>query len=315
MLGRLIILLVFFSVWFSTDLVIASEDFADESSVSLEKGVYVVTADGSNYFLASGSYHLVAAPPWIRIVPTDGQKTDTVLLESTELPNEESVSSPVALSLQGDREDTHHFIVLLPNGKRFETIGTYSGIRSRAGFRPAAITKERIAAKIRRIQTPRTSTAKTSNPISALQIQVATLQRELAALKSVLNVSRGTISITSAKDIQKTIGGHERAQVGRGQQYSIGASQTYSIGKDQVTNVGRDKRASIGKNMSLNVQGSTVQSSGSNYSLSSGKLITISAGDEIILKTSQASIVLKKKRRHHDYGEKRVPKRIKGRNH
>jgi len=106
--------------------------FAD-TTITLDQPVHFTTAAGSDVVLDAGDYEVNAADEWLRVTPSEGQAVDAVLLEAQVARHEEELKAPLGVSAQGESPDTHHLALLLPNGKRLEAVGSYSGIRSR-GF-------------------------------------------------------------------------------------------------------------------------------------------------------------------------------------
>jgi len=102
-----------------------------DTTVTLEQPVHFTTAEGSDVVLDAGSYAVEPAQEWIRITPSDGQGVDALLLEAQSARHEESLTAPLAISTQGEQPDTYHIALLLPDGKRLEAIGSYSGLRAR----------------------------------------------------------------------------------------------------------------------------------------------------------------------------------------
>lgn len=101
------------------------------TTVTLEQPVHFTNAEGSDVVLKAGEYSVEPAEEWIRITPSEGQAVDALLLEAQAANHEESLTAPLGLSTKGEQPDTHHLALLLPDGKRLEAIGSYSGIRSR----------------------------------------------------------------------------------------------------------------------------------------------------------------------------------------
>jgi hypothetical protein len=99
--------------------------------VTLDQPVHFTTAEGSDVVLDAGDYEVDAADEWLRVTPSEGQAVDALLLEAQVARHEEALKAPLGVSAQGESPDTHHLALLLPDGKRLEAIGTYSGIRSR----------------------------------------------------------------------------------------------------------------------------------------------------------------------------------------
>ena len=103
------------------------------TTVTLDQPVHFTTAEGSDVVLDAGDYDVVAADEWLRVTPSEGQAVDALLLEAQVASHEEALKAPLGVSAQGESPDTHHLALLLPDGKRLEAVGSYSGIRSRGG--------------------------------------------------------------------------------------------------------------------------------------------------------------------------------------
>ena len=113
--------------FFSLALGVAYSD----TTITLEQPVHFTTAEGSDVVLDAGSYAVEPAQEWIRMTPSDGQGVDALLLEAQSARHEESITAPLVVSAHGEQPDTYHIALLLPDGKRLEAIGSYSGIRGR----------------------------------------------------------------------------------------------------------------------------------------------------------------------------------------
>ncbi len=105
------------------------------TTITVEKMVHVTTAEGSDLVVQAGEYALDSAEEWLRITPSNGQTVDAHLLEAHVGKHEEKLTDPLALSVTGVEVDSHHLVLLLPDGKSFEATGSYSGIRSRGRSR------------------------------------------------------------------------------------------------------------------------------------------------------------------------------------
>jgi hypothetical protein len=115
--------------------------FAD-TTITLDQPVHFTTAEGSDVVLDAGDYEMDAADEWLRVMPSEGQAVDALLLEAQVARHEEALKAPLGVSAQGESPDTHHLALLLPDGKRLEAVGSYSGIRSR-GF--SLLTLQRLS--------------------------------------------------------------------------------------------------------------------------------------------------------------------------
>lgn len=126
--------------------------FAD-TTITLDQPVHFTTAEGSDVVLDAGDYAIEPADEWLRVIPSDGQAVGAILLEAHLAKHAVSLTEPLALSVQGEQPDTHYLALLLPDGTQMEAIGTYSGIRSRAGLSQARI--QELIALAQRIQEER----------------------------------------------------------------------------------------------------------------------------------------------------------------
>jgi len=91
-----------------------------------------------------------------------------------------------------------------------------------------------------------------------------------------------------------TIGANRTENVGANETVNVAMLRTHSIGINDMLNVGAAQEVSIGGAQALSVGLARTTNVGANDSLSVGKKLTIDAGDEVIIKTGDASITMKK---------------------
>ncbi|MDH5426572.1 MAG: hypothetical protein OEZ57_01245 [Nitrospirota bacterium] len=127
--------------------------FAD-TTVTLEQPVHFTNAEGSDVVLPAGDYAVEPAEAWLRVTPSGRQTVDAALLEAQSATHEESLTTPMALSAEGEQPNTHHLALLLPDGKRLEAIGSYSGIRSRGTLSLLTIQRLRTLSSTSQSTTP-----------------------------------------------------------------------------------------------------------------------------------------------------------------
>ena len=131
--------------------------------------------------------------------------------------------------------------------------------------------------------------------LELMRKQVAALQREVALLKSALQVSdSGSTRFMVRRDKKETVGANSVTEVGGDLQESIGGSHSETVGGNSAITIGADQSTSMGRDLALKAGRNANQSVGQDLSIAAGKEIVINAGDELILKTGQASIILKK---------------------
>ncbi|RWO33498.1 MAG: type VI secretion system tip protein VgrG [Mesorhizobium sp.] len=128
----------------------------------------------------------------------------------------------------------------------------------------------------------------------------ATEARTVGAAQT--NMIGATRSVTVGLDQSHSIGASDSWSIAADQSVSIGGGHTESIAKDQGSTVGGGRTASIGKDDSTTVTGAhqlTVKKSSSigitdDGTMKVGKKLVIDAGDEILIQTGSAKIMMKK---------------------
>lgn len=116
------------------------------------------------------------------------------------------------------------------------------------------------------------------------------------------NTIGATRSVTVGAAQSHSIGATDSWQIASDQSVSIGGGHTESIANDQGSTVGGGRTASVGKDDSTSVAGahslsvskdSAISVTG-NGTIKIGKKLVIDAGDEILIKTGSAKIMMKK---------------------
>jgi type VI secretion system secreted protein VgrG len=109
-------------------------------------------------------------------------------------------------------------------------------------------------------------------------------------------------SISVGKDRSKSVANNESVTVDKNRSASVGENETLSVGKDRSLNVGNNadisvakkRSTSVGKDEQLSVAENRTTSIGKNDELTVAKNLLFNAGDEIVIKTGDASITMKK---------------------
>jgi|GEM_PF-49252 len=116
------------------------------TTIALEKSVHFSGSDGSDVLAAPGSYRVEAGETsQVRLNSLDNKPP--LLVQAFPMKYGLELSSPVALSLPGNGEDSHHVVLLLPGGTGLDAAGSLSGVRAR-GFSPAPIPLAQIQAAL-----------------------------------------------------------------------------------------------------------------------------------------------------------------------
>jgi type VI secretion system secreted protein VgrG len=104
----------------------------------------------------------------------------------------------------------------------------------------------------------------------------------------------GSRSETVGKDENVTVSGGRTHSVEKDESVSVSGSRVESVGKDESLTVSGKRSRDVAKDEAVTIGGKYSQSIGKAADIDVGKRLTITAGDEIVLKTGSASITLKK---------------------
>ncbi|HET7393017.1 MAG TPA: hypothetical protein VFK25_04465, partial [Candidatus Binatia bacterium] len=86
--------------------------------------------------------------------------------------------------------------------------------------------------------------------LELMRKQVATLQREVALLKSALQISDGgSVRFVALRDKQETVGANSVTEVGGNLQKSIGGSHSETVGRNSAITIGADQSTSISRDL------------------------------------------------------------------
>jgi len=184
-------------------------------TVTLDQAIHFFATDGSDVVVEPGTYLVEATEEWLRVIP--GERRDALLLEAQSTAHEEMVADPIARLIQGE-EGQYSLVLLLPDGRAMEAIGSGSGIRSRAVRRARTARASTARQSVSRIpsRTRQSSTLKKPKPykrqapqqqggvsthangqqsIQALEQRVQTLEQQVSSLLSIIQVSQGEVLI------------------------------------------------------------------------------------------------------------------------
>ena len=131
--------------------------------------------------------------------------------------------------------------------------------------------------------------------LELMRKQLAALQREVALLRSALQISDGgSAQFVARRDKKETVGANSVTEIGGNLQESIGGSQSETVGGNSAITIGADLSTSVGRDLTFKSGRNANHSVGQDLSIAAGKEIVINAGDQLTLKTGQASIILRK---------------------
>lgn len=107
-----------------------------------------------------------------------------------------------------------------------------------------------------------------------------------------------TIGVDRTESVGKnetvSVGENRTMDVGKDEALTVGENRTHSVGKDETIDIGQHLKTSVAKNETREVGENRETSIGKDDKLQVSKKFYLEAGDEITLKTGDASIIMKK---------------------
>lgn len=105
-----------------------------EQVVEFERDIHFLTPEGQDTVVPSGGYYVDAVQNGLRLKSADHEEAEAVIVQAEATTHEQSVEAPEVVSIK-ENEDQQVVIVLLPDGKAMQAVGSSSGIQAR-GFKP-----------------------------------------------------------------------------------------------------------------------------------------------------------------------------------
>ena len=101
-----------------------------EPVIELDREVHFLTPQGEDTVVSSGLYSVEAVEGALRLTPSDEGEDKAVIIQADATTHKTSIASSQPISIPGE-EDQHVVLLLLPDGKAMQAVGTYSGVISR----------------------------------------------------------------------------------------------------------------------------------------------------------------------------------------
>jgi len=134
----------------------------------------------------------------------------------------------------------------------------------------------------------RTETVDKSESITVSQAQTVSI---LLAQTTAIGLAH-TVTVGAVQAV--TVGGSQAITVGRGQTVTVGGAQTISVAKDVGEKIGGGFSQTVAKDHTTAVTGGRSATVGKDDSLKVTNKLVIDAGDEILIKTGDAQLLMKK---------------------
>ena len=132
-----------------THPLLAENDDLPNATIELEKNIHFMTPNDEDVIVPQGFYTVEAVPGGMQLIEgiTAHEAGEIFLIRAKLRPYEEKMEAPQAQSMPLD-EDIHYLALVLPDGQILESIGSYSGVRSR-GNTIADIIREAVPPHLR----------------------------------------------------------------------------------------------------------------------------------------------------------------------
>ncbi|KPK21814.1 MAG: hypothetical protein AMK69_20970 [Nitrospira bacterium SG8_3] len=103
-----------------------------EQIVEFEQDVHFLNPDGTDVVLPAGGYYVDPVQNGLRLKSADKEEAEAVIVQAEVTTHDQSVEASEVVSIK-EGEDQQVLMVLLPDGKAMQAVGSSSGIQAR-GF-------------------------------------------------------------------------------------------------------------------------------------------------------------------------------------
>ena len=98
--------------------------------IEIDRTLHFLSPQGKDVVVSSGIYTVEATEGGLRLIPSEETKGEALTIEAKPTSHEQSVKVPEPMLIPGE-EDQHVVMLLLPDGKAMQAVGSYSGVRGR----------------------------------------------------------------------------------------------------------------------------------------------------------------------------------------
>ena len=101
-----------------------------EQVVEFDREMHFLSKEGTDIALPAGSYYVDPVQDGIRFKSADQEEAEAVIVEAETTTHEQTVEAPESVSIK-EGDDQQVVLILMPEGKGLQAVGTISGIQSR----------------------------------------------------------------------------------------------------------------------------------------------------------------------------------------
>ena len=107
-----------------------AEQIEFEKVVEFEQDLHFLSQDGTDVVLPAGGYYVDPVQDGLRLKSADQEEVEAVIVQAESTTHEQSVEEPETVSLK-EGEGQQVIVVLLPDGKSLQAVGSTSGVQTR----------------------------------------------------------------------------------------------------------------------------------------------------------------------------------------
>jgi hypothetical protein len=120
------------------------------SVILLDRAVHFTALEGEPLVVPAGTYEVKAGGAVALQLTSEGG--DALVIQALTMHHQDKFAESVALSIPAG-EDTHHVVLLLPDGQGLDAVGSYSAVRPR-GWNPTPLLQEWIEKALEQKEKP-----------------------------------------------------------------------------------------------------------------------------------------------------------------
>ena len=106
------------------------EPVFSQVAITFDQPLHFMAANGDNTLIAAGVYEIEPVLDLQLSLAREGQAA--MLVPAIQRTHSEAIQQPMALVIPGQSKDEQHLVLLMPDGKRFDSVGSISGVKSRS---------------------------------------------------------------------------------------------------------------------------------------------------------------------------------------
>ncbi|MFZ1746387.1 MAG: hypothetical protein WAU17_10730, partial [Nitrospirales bacterium] len=106
-----------------------NEPVFPQVAISFDQPLHFMSGNEEDTLIAAGVYEIEPVLDLQLSLAREGQST--VLVPAIPGTHREAIEQPMALLVQGESNDEQHLVLITPDGKRFDALGSLSGVKSR----------------------------------------------------------------------------------------------------------------------------------------------------------------------------------------